>query len=402
MTPKIPKYQLHRGSGQAKVRLNGRDFYLGSYGTPESRRLYDELVEKWLQNGRTIPGGRGGGSSAPDSESGSGFNEITVVELCAQYFQHCKGYYGDGGGRLTGSVDNAKQMIKRVKEIAGTLPVSQFGPKRLKAFQSLCIKERLSRRYVNKLSDTLRLMFGWGVAEEIVPVETWQALKAAPNIRKGKTAARETSPVMPIDDAAVDATLSRLPPVPRDMVRLQRLTGARPGEICSIRPCDVDRGGEVWFYVPAAHKNSHRDLPRVIAIGPQGQAVLTAYLDRPEDSFCFSPAESERLRLLDLRRNRKSKVQPSQVSRRRKRPQHNPGARYTSMAYSNAVRKAAIAAGVEVWTPNRLRHSAATQIEGQFTLDDAQAVLGHSSPKMTRRYSDAQRRLAAQVMKEIG
>lgn len=400
MTPKIPKYQLHKGTGQAKVRLNGRDFYLGSYGTPESRRLYDELVEKWLQNGRTIPGG--GGSSAPDSVSG--FNEITVVELSARYFRHCKEYYSDGGGRLTGSVDNAKQMIKRLKEIAGTLPVSQFGPKGLKAFQALCIKERLSRRYVNKLSDTLRLMFGWGVAEEIVPVATWQALKAAPNIRKGKTSARETSPVMPIDDAAVDATLPCLPPVPRDMVRLQRLTGARPGEICVLRPCDVDRSAEVWFYVPQRHKTEHLDKSRVIAIGPRGQAVLLPYLDRDQAAYCFSPTESETLRRLDLRRNRKTSVQPSQAGkvRRTKRPKTKPGERYTTLTYSNAVRRAAIAAGVEVWTPNRLRHSAATQIEGQFTLDDAQAVLGHSSPKMTRRYSDAQRRVAAQVMKEIG
>ena len=76
--------------------------------------------------------------------------------------------------------------------------------------------------------------------------------------------------------------------------------------------------------------------------------------------------------------------------------------RYKTSAYSNAVRRAAIAAGVEVWTPNRLRHAASTEIEDQYTLEDAQAVLGHTKPDMTRNYSKAQREKAARVMKEIG
>ena len=39
-----PAYQLHKATGQAKVRIDGRDFYLGLYGSPESRERYDELV----------------------------------------------------------------------------------------------------------------------------------------------------------------------------------------------------------------------------------------------------------------------------------------------------------------------------------------------------------------------
>ena len=34
--PRIPKMQLHKASGQAVVRLGGRDIYLGRYGTPEA------------------------------------------------------------------------------------------------------------------------------------------------------------------------------------------------------------------------------------------------------------------------------------------------------------------------------------------------------------------------------
>ena len=46
--PRIPAYCLHKASGQAVVRLNGRDVYLGGHDTPESKafrawHIYDLL-----------------------------------------------------------------------------------------------------------------------------------------------------------------------------------------------------------------------------------------------------------------------------------------------------------------------------------------------------------------------
>jgi hypothetical protein len=40
--------------------------------------------------------------------------------------------------------------------------------------------------------------------------------------------------------AHVEATLPFMPPMVHDMVTLQRLTGARPGEVCRVRPLDLD------------------------------------------------------------------------------------------------------------------------------------------------------------------
>ena len=39
-----PSYLLHKPSGQARIRIDGRDIYLGKYGSPESRAAYDRLV----------------------------------------------------------------------------------------------------------------------------------------------------------------------------------------------------------------------------------------------------------------------------------------------------------------------------------------------------------------------
>ncbi len=87
-------------------------------------------------------------------------------------------------------------------------------------------------------------------------------------------------PVLPVDDATVEATLPFLSTVVADMIRFQRLTGCRPGEVCGIRPMDVDRSGEVWVYRPASHKTEHHGKERFIFIGPKraigSHAVLVA------------------------------------------------------------------------------------------------------------------------------
>ncbi|MFN9235038.1 MAG: hypothetical protein ACK6D4_10390 [Planctomyces sp.] len=41
-----PSYLLHKQSGQARVRIGGKEFLLGEYGSEESRVLYGELIAK--------------------------------------------------------------------------------------------------------------------------------------------------------------------------------------------------------------------------------------------------------------------------------------------------------------------------------------------------------------------
>lgn len=41
---KTPIYRRHNASGQAVVTLDGRDFYLGPYGSRVSRAEYDRIA----------------------------------------------------------------------------------------------------------------------------------------------------------------------------------------------------------------------------------------------------------------------------------------------------------------------------------------------------------------------
>ena len=45
---RVPSYCLHKRSGRAVVRLDGKDHYLGVYGRSESHDAYQRLIEQWL------------------------------------------------------------------------------------------------------------------------------------------------------------------------------------------------------------------------------------------------------------------------------------------------------------------------------------------------------------------
>jgi hypothetical protein len=106
-------------------------------------------------------------------------------------------------------------------------------------------------------------------------------LRAVPNLRKGRCEARESEPVRPVDEAEVEAGLPFRTPTVQAMVRLQRLPGMRPEEVCSLRACDLDRTGEVWLYRPGRHKTQHRGKERAVAIDAKGAGGLAPLPARP-------------------------------------------------------------------------------------------------------------------------
>ncbi len=48
---RTPKYRRHKAKGLAVVTLNGRDIYLGPYGSAESKSEYRRLIAEYHQSG---------------------------------------------------------------------------------------------------------------------------------------------------------------------------------------------------------------------------------------------------------------------------------------------------------------------------------------------------------------
>ena len=104
----------------------------------------------------------------------------------------------------------------------------------------------------------------------------------------------------------------------------------------------------------------------------------------------------------EQRRNRKTKVQPSQVHRRKPKPKKCLGERYRVSSYALAIARGCKRAGIPHWHPHQLRHTKATEIRREAGLDAARAVLGHRSPKITEVYAELDTSKAAEIMERLG
>jgi integrase len=402
----LPTYRKHKRSGQAVVTLNGRDHYLGPHGTRVSKREYDRVVAEWLATGR---------SAAYGAKSA----DLLVVQIAAAYLKYARAYYGT---LPSSELHRIIRVIRPLRQLYGRTPAIEFGVAEFKAIRQQLIEVGLSRTVINASMKRVRRLFGWAAGEGMLPASIPDALRMVAALKRGRTAARETKPVGPADDAIVDATLQHLPEVLADLARFQRLTGCRPAEACAIRPCDINRSVDPWQYRPATHKTAYRDKERVIFIGPKAQAILLRYLARDSEAFCFRPCDSESKRRAAIHAARKTPLSCGNKpgSNRKQRPKRSPGLQYNSRSYHQAVRYAcrkAFPAPAEVaadpaklkewlaahhWAPNQLRHSAATEVRQKFGLEAAQTVLGHSQANVTQIYAERDHALAASVARQIG
>ncbi|MBS3735538.1 MAG: site-specific integrase, partial [Phycisphaerae bacterium] len=222
------------------------------------------------------------------------------------------------------------------------------------------------------------------------------------------------------------------------MVQLQLYTAARAGEICRMRPCDVDRDGKVWLYQPSDHKTAYRGHERSIYIGPRAQRVLAPFLLRDPRSYCFSPAEADDQRRRILSENRTTPLSCGNTpgSNVADAPRWTAGQRYTTGSYRRAIQrgcdrafppperlarrdgetkaawqrrltdeqKAELKAWRKAhrWHPHQLRHNAATELRKEFGLETARIILGHRSPAVTTIYAEQDRQKALDAMEKVG
>jgi len=391
LATRTPSYRLHKPTGQAVVTLDGRDLYLGRHGSPESRAEYDRIIAEWLTNGRRL--------SAPSSGREA---DPTVNELLLGYLRHADGYYVKNGKPTTEPV-NIRLALRPLRKLYGNHLARDFGPLGLKTVRQAMIDSGLCRSEVNKRVRHVVRAFKWAVGEEMIPPSTHHGLQAVTGLRRGRADVRESEPVRPVPDSFVDALRPHVARQVWAMIQLQRLSGMRPGEVCVIRSCDLDTSGRVWAYTPGSHKTEHHGRERRICFGPRAQEILRPWLRADPGAYLFQPREAMEEYRARLRQDRKTKVQPSQLARTRRRsPAKIPGERYDTDSYRRAIAYGCKRAGVPKWHPHQLRHSAATQLRKEFGLDVARAVLGHSSPAVTEVYAELDLTKAAEAMERVG
>ncbi|HVS71096.1 MAG TPA: hypothetical protein VHQ47_07565 [Phycisphaerae bacterium] len=202
---RIPNYCFHKPTGQAYVCLGGRFFYLGKYrltadGKPDCPR-YHELIAEWIA-GRTTP-------TTGQNDAGNpvvpAARELTVEEVVAKFWEHSQTYYKLADGSQSTEVEAFRQALRPLRRLFGGTPAKDFGPKRLKAVREEMVRLGWCRSNVNRQAARVRQVFRWATEEELIPATVLHALKAVRGLRKNPDEVKESAPVKPVPEHAVDA-----------------------------------------------------------------------------------------------------------------------------------------------------------------------------------------------------
>lgn len=438
-TPRQPSYRKHKPSGQAVVTIDCRDIYLGRYGTRESKVAYDRTIAEWLANGRRLRNA----------------DPLTVAEVINRFWEWAKTHYRHADGTQTSEVTQCRYALRRLNHLYATTSAAEFGPLAFKAVRQLMIEGYLhpkfgrqnpvSRGTTNKWMGVIRRMFRWAVENEMVPPSVYHGLLAVRGLQRGRTTARESEPVCPVAEAAVNATRPYISRPVDALIDLQLLTGARPGELCVVRECDLDMSGRIWIYRPESHKTQHHGHRREIYLGPRAQEIVKPFF-RPfmKTAYLFSPQDAEAERQAKRKQNRKTPLYPSHIRHMEKKRKRNraraPRDHYDVASYRHAIMRACEKAfplpenlartvingkresltawkvrltaeeqeavrqwrRAHSWHPHQLRHNAGTALRKEFGVETARIILGHKTAFTTEIYAEADRARAMEVIGRCG
>lgn len=374
-----PRIYSH-SSGQSRIRVNGRDYYLGKAGSAEAKAEYARLIVQLTAEGKVGP---------PEKRvAGPGF---TVNEVLDRFRQHAERTYSKRGREL----DQFRLALQPLSRLYGDLPAAHFDAEKLRELQDAMLsgswmtdEDRahprrpktggVSRGVVNHRVIKIRTVWRW--AEEmakLVPPGSWAALRVVRPVRRNRPGAREGPGVKPSTLAEVKAVCRHAPPAVAAMLLVQFWSGMRSGEVRIMRAGDVDRTGEVWLYRPRQHKTDYLGHSRVIMLGRKAQAVLAAWLQGkgPDDPVFPSPGS----------------------------PSHGgAGNPYTMDGYAQAAARAAKKAGIKGFRPYGGRHATRMRVSREVSDEAARSVLGQRSLDVALRYGSTDLDLAKKAAKKLG
>jgi integrase len=359
-TPKVPTYGLHKPTGQARCYVNGKTVYLGKYGSEESRIRFGEIVGKLVSGQIFDPIARtkSGSTTCGESEDPG----PSVAELCVVFLTHAETHYVKNG-KQTSEVHILKSAMSPLKELYGMLPAKDFGPLALKAVRAKMIESGWCRGTINAAMSRIRRIFKHAIANELIEPSVLQKLQAVAPLLAGRTEAHDNAPRTAVSDKDINRVRKEVSTLIKDLIDIQRLVGARSGELLKLTSGILDRTGDVWVAELSDHKTRHHGQSRTLYFGPKAQLILKKYLSADPNKRLF---------------------------------------KITGAAYRRAITRACDRLKIERWVPHQLRHTNADTVREEFGLEHTQAVLGHAKANMSEHYAKASGKKAAEVARRIG
>jgi len=180
---RLPRLRWHQASGQYRVDLSGKSHYLGK-DQQRAQTRYDCLTAQWLANGRR-----------PEPERPPQATYPPVAEILLRYLDFARTYYRRQDGSPTREVEALRHALQPLLDLFGDLPVTEFGPRKLKRLREMWIQRGHSRKYINGQVGRIKRTFQWACSEELAPPAIFEGLRTVDGLRRGRSLARETDPV---------------------------------------------------------------------------------------------------------------------------------------------------------------------------------------------------------------
>lgn len=368
--PKLRKDE--RGRAIARWSEAGRRIckIFGLWSDPKSRVEYTRWAAEWMANQ---------GRSLQDSPA----EQISVAGLILRAVEWADGYYLKHGKR-TSEAYRVRAALQMVNELYGDTLAKDFGPVQLRAVRQRWVNEGLSIKTCNGYLDAVVRVWSYGVGRGLFPAAVVHALQHVERLVPGRTTAAMPAPVMSAPAADIEAILSHLHQDPERnrtlsaIVRIQRLTGMRPGELLELRPEDVDCAHLPWCYrPPSGGKTLHLEKARRVFIGTKARELLTPFLRA---------------------------AKPGQLVFRVKARRGEGEVGISGTYYRQWIADACKRVGVPVFKPNQIRHTRATELdELGVPASEIAASLGNSAEVVERVYIDSPgTRAAKRVAEEHG
>jgi len=230
---------------------------------------------------------------------------------------------------------------------------------------------------VSKYLKGVRTMFGWAAYQGWVRESLAHRLALLP--RLPQTAFRESKPIKAVDDEDVRAVAHFARVRTRYMIKIQRLIGCRPGELCRMRWDEIvrhpgtDGKGRFhrWHWRPSKHKTKHRGKGKLYVIGPRAQKLLEIWEGhrRTDSPYVFTTKS---------------------------------GRPVTRAHYRETIHRICDRIGIPRWNPNQIRHTRATEVSAKYGAMAEAASLQHTAKVAQLVYVERDLKLAERVAKEIG
>ncbi len=193
---RLPKMMKH-ATGQWRLRLNGRDYYL-SKDKKAAKAEANQLLAEWVSNDRRLPPKR------DDERVAEG---TTIDEIVIEYHRR------ELPKRSPSMQERVKRALQPLQDRFGMTVAQSFDAMKLDDVRRDILKEGITRVEINARVGMMRSVFTWAAGLRLVDPAVAFALSSLKGLRYGQ-GGREQREIMPVDWRTVEATLRHVhPPV---------------------------------------------------------------------------------------------------------------------------------------------------------------------------------------------